>query len=54
MKEEQETTPDKPTEPWKFYRDLTPAEEQIIEQHLLEHPGLTRERVLREMEAAGF
>jgi hypothetical protein len=54
MKEEQESTPDKPSERYKFYRDLTPAEEQMIEQHIRKHPGLTRERALMEIEAAGF
>jgi hypothetical protein len=54
MKEEQGNTPDRPAVPWKFYRDLTPVEEAIIEQHLREHPGLTAEEVLAEIEAAGF
>jgi hypothetical protein len=54
MEKEQDKTSGKPTEPWKFYREVTPSEEAMIEQHLKEHPRLTKEEVLEEIEAAGF
>jgi len=49
-----EITPEKPTEPPKVSRMLAPALKRIIEEHLIEHPGMTREEVLEEIEAAGF
>ena len=53
MEREQNETPEKPTG-YKFYRRVTPAEEAMIEEHLREHPRLTKEDVLMEIEAAGF
>jgi hypothetical protein len=35
-------------------REVTPLYKEMIEQHLREHPGLTWEEVLEEIEAAGF
>ena len=53
MRKEQNETPEKPTG-YKLYRKPTPAEEAMIEDHLIERPGLTKEEVLEEIEAAGF
>ena len=53
MEKEQDDTPEKPTA-HKSCRKLGPAMEAIVEQNLGEHPGLTREEVLEEIEAAGF
>ena len=53
MEKEQNEAPERPTG-YKLYRKLTPAEEAMIEDHLKEHPGLTREKVLMEIETAGF
>jgi hypothetical protein len=53
MKEEQNNTSEKPLR-FPSGREVTPAIEAIVEQHLREHPGLTREQVLEEMEYAGF
>jgi hypothetical protein len=39
MEREKTETTEKLTEPWKFYRKLTPAGEQIIEEHLDELAG---------------
>jgi hypothetical protein len=48
-----DTTLEKSTEPYTFYRRLTAGEEAMIEQHLREHPALTREEVQMEIECAG-
>jgi hypothetical protein len=53
MGKEQNEAPEKPTA-YKLYRKPTPAEEAMIEDHLIQHPGLTKEEVLEEMEYAGF
>ena len=53
MKEEQDKIAEKPTD-HKSCRKPGPALEAIIEEHLKEHPGLTKEDVLEEIEAAGF
>ena len=53
MGKEQNEAPEKPAG-YKFYRKVTPAEEAMIEEHLREHPRLTKEEVLMEIEAAGF
>ena len=51
-----EVTPSAAEKPLRFPsgREVTPAIEAIVEQHLREHPGLTKEEVLEEIEAAGF
>jgi hypothetical protein len=54
MKEEQGNTPEKPPEPWKFYREVTAYEEAAIAETIRKNPGLTREEYLMEIEAAGF
>jgi len=53
MGKEQNEAPEKPTA-YKLYRKLTPAEEAMIEDHLRERPGLTKEEMLMEIEVAGF
>jgi hypothetical protein len=53
-KENKQRPQKKHTEPWKFYRKLTPAEEQMIEQHLDEPAGLTREELLTKDQATGL
>jgi hypothetical protein len=51
-----EETPSSAEKPLRFPsgREVTPAYKAMIEPHLREHPGLTWEEVLAEIEAAGF
>jgi len=53
MEREQNEAPEKPRG-YRLYRKVTPSEEAMIEEHLREHPRLTKEEVLMEIEAAGF
>jgi hypothetical protein len=53
MDEEQSEIAEKPLR-FPSGREVAPLYKEMIEQHLREHPGLTWEEVLEEIEAAGF